>query len=337
MKPLLERLEEGPLLYDGAFGTELFARGIELPNSAMANQLHPDAVVDIHRSYIEAGAGMIHANTFVGSPLHLEMADAEADAGRIAALAAAHARRAVAESGRDVYVAGSIGPSPGAIEADAGDTDFGIPDAKVRDAHRQVAAALADGGVDLFVIETMFSANEAAIAVDVTRRFGLPVALCLTYKYTRDRGTREIVYRTDWGHSAEDLLEILASGELSDGDDLLESVDLLGLNCGAEQRRREHTGMPYALLGIEQLNAAMDARGMARKKTIAYPNAGMPRLDERQRTVYSQTPEEMAAEIPALLAAGAAVVGGCCGTEPDHIRGFAAAMAGDGSPQPREN
>ncbi len=337
MKPLLERLEEGPLLYDGAFGTELFARGIELPNSAVANQLHPDAVVDIHRSYIEAGAGMIHANTFVGSPLHLEMADPEADAGRIAALAASHARRAVAESGRDVYVAGSIGPSPGAIEADAGDTDFGIPDAKVRDAHRRVAGALAEGGVDLFVIETMFSANEAAIAVDVARRFGLPVALCLTYKYTRDRTTREIVYRTDWGHSAEDLLEILASGELSGGDDLLESVDLLGLNCGAEQRRREHTGMPYALLGIEQLNAAMDARGMARKKTIAYPNAGMPRLDEQQRTVYSQSPEEMAGEVPALLAAGAAVVGGCCGTGPDHIRGFAAAMDGDGSPQPRED
>ena len=336
MKPFLERLEEGPLLYDGAFGTELFARGIELPNSAMANQLHPEAVVDIHRSYIEAGAGMIHANTFVGSPLHLEMADSEADAGRIAALAAALARRAVAESGRDVYVAGSLGPSPGAIEADAGDTDFGIPDAKVRDAHQQVAAALAGGGVDLFVIETMFSAKEAAIAVDVARRFGLPVALCLTYKYTRDRGTREIVYRTDWGHSAEDMLEILASGELSDGEDLLESVDLLGLNCGAEQRRREHTGMPYALLGIEQLNAAMDARGMDRKKTIAYPNAGMPRLDEQQRTVYSQTPEEMAAEVPALLAAGAAVVGGCCGTGPDHIRGFAAAIAGDGSPRQEE-
>ena len=336
MKPLLERLEEGPLLYDGAFGTELFARGIELPNSAMANQLHPDAVLDIHRRYIEAGSEMIHVNTFVGSPLHLEMADPEADAGRIAALAVAHARRAAAEAGRDIYVAGSLGPSPGAIEADAGGTDFGIPDAKVRDAHQRVAAALAEGGVDLFVIETMFSANEAAIAVDVARRFGLPVALCLTYKYTRDRHTRGIVYRTDWGHSAGDLLEVLASGKHSNGDDLLESVDLLGLNCGAEQRRREHTGMPYALLGIEQLNEAMDARGMARKKTIAFPNAGMPRLDERQRTVYSQTPKEMAAEVPALLAAGAAVVGGCCGTDPDHIRGFAAAMAAAGWPRQQE-
>ena len=94
--------------------------------------------------------------------------------------------------------------------------------------------------------------------------------------------------------------------------------------------------MPYALLGIEQLNAAMDARGMARKKTIAYPNAGMPRLDEQQRTVYSQTPEEMAGEVPALLAAGTAVLGGCCGTGPDHIRGFAAAMDGAGPPGQEE-
>ncbi|MFH1571579.1 MAG: homocysteine S-methyltransferase family protein, partial [Gemmatimonadota bacterium] len=208
MKPLAERLRDPePLLFDGAFGTELFARGVELPNSALANQSHPDAVVEVHRAYIEAGSDLIETNTFVASPLHLEMARAStADAARLATLAAAHARRAVAESGRPVYVLGSLGPSPGAIEADAGDPEYGIANAKVRDAHRRVAEALAAGGVDGFAIETMFSAREAAIAVDVARQFGLPISVSLTYKYTADRRTGQVVYRTDWGHSPADLV-----------------------------------------------------------------------------------------------------------------------------------
>ena len=323
MKPFLEQLAEAPLIYDGGFGTELFARGVELPNSAMANQYHPDIVVDVHRSYIDVGAQMIHTNTFVASPLHLEMADPDADTARIARLAAALARRAVEESCQDVYVAGSLGPSPGAIEVDAGDTDFGIPNSKVRDAHERVADALVNEGIDLFIIETMFSANEAAIAVDVARKFELPIALCMTYKYTRDRKTKQTIYRTDWGHSAWDLLKILSSGKLSKGNDLLTAVDLLGLNCGAEQRRKEHTGIPYASLGIEQLYQAMDEHGIPRKMTIAYPNAGMPHLDKQQRTVYSQSPEDMASQIPNLLDRGVNVIGGCCGTSPEHIRQFA--------------
>tara|TARA_B100000686_G_scaffold335624_1_gene404434 strand:+ start:4158 stop:5147 length:990 start_codon:yes stop_codon:yes gene_type:complete len=325
LKPFLEQLAEAPLIYDGGFGTELFARGVELPNSAMANQYHPDIVVDVHRSYIDVGAQMIHTNTFVASPLHLEMADPDADTARIARLAAVLARRAVEESCQDVYVAGSLGPSPGAIEVDAGDTDFGIPNSKVRDAHERVADALVNEGIDLFIIETMFSANEAAIAVDVARKFELPIALCMTYKYTRDRKTKQTIYRTDWGHSAWDLLEILSSGTLSKGNDLLTAVDLLGLNCGAEQRRKEHTGIPYASLGIEQLYQAMDEHGIPRKMTIAYPNAGMPHLDKQQRTVYSQSPEDMASQIPNLLDRGVNVIGGCCGTSPEHIRQFAVA------------
>ena len=188
-----------------------------------------------------------------------------------------------------------------------------------------MADALVNEGIDLFIIETMFSANEAAIAVDVARKFELPIALCMTYKYTRDRKTKQTIYRTDWGHSAWDLLKILSSGKLSKGNDLLTAVDLLGLNCGAEQRRKEHTGIPYASLGIEQLYQAMDEHGIPRKMTIAYPNAGMPHLDKQQRTVYSQSPEDMASQIPNLIDRGVNVIGGCCGTSPEHIRQFAVA------------
>jgi methionine synthase I (cobalamin-dependent) len=325
----LERLQgPEPILYDGGFGTELFARGIELTNSSLACESHPDAVLDIHQAYLKAGAELLHTNTFVASSLHLAMADADADSCLIAAHAAQLAKQAVAESDSPAWVAGSLGPSPGAIEADSGDTVFGIPDDKVRQAHTQVAAALAGEGVDLFVIETMFSAKEAALAVDVARQHGLPIALNLTYKYTKDRKSGEIIYRTDWGHSAADMLDILAGGEMSaSGDNLLEAVDIFGLNCGAEQSRTEHTGMSYAVTGVEQLSSALLERGVTDKHMMAYPNAGMPALI-KGKPVYSETPETMVALIPDLVDAGAAIIGGCCGTTPEHIRTFKSALTG---------
>jgi len=329
MKALLEQLQDPtPLLFDGAFGTELFARGVELPNSALANKSHAEAVVAVHRAYLEAGSDLIETNTFVASPLHLEMADAgDTDAAQLATLGAQLARRAVEESGHEAYVMGSLGPSPGAIEADTGDAEFGIANSRAREAHLRVAEALARGGVDGFAVETMFSAREAAMVVDVARQFDLPISVSMTYKYTADRQTGEPVYRTDWGHSPVDLVEQLAAGELSGGDDLLPSVQLLGLNCGAESEREDHTGIAYAILGTRQLVAALAARGVEGKHLVAYPNAGLPRLDpQTQQTTFPLGPEEMAAQLPALLAEGVRVVGGCCGTSPEHIRAFRRAL-----------
>ena len=335
MIPLSERLKQPkPLLYDGGFGSQLFARGIELPNSSVANELHPEDVVGIHCAYIEAGADAIGTNTFVGSTLHLKMAGKDpAGSDRLARAAVEHARAAVERSGKETYIAGSLGPSPGAIEADSGDTTFGIANHLVRDAHRRLADALAEGGVDFFCIETMFSAREASIVADVARQYGLPVAVNLTYKYTRDRNSGEVTYRTDWGHSAPDLLEVFSGGELSGGDNLLEHVDLLGLNCGAEPRREEHTGMPYAIQGVRELREAMAARQMEPKRMMAYPNAGMPQLDDELRSYYTQTPEEMAGHLSDLLKEGAYFIGGCCGTTPAHIRAFRSAL--DASDQHR--
>ena len=316
--------DDRPMLYDGGFGSQLFARGVHLTNSAIANLSHPDAVVDVHRAYIHAGADAIGTNTFVASPLHLAMADAgDADAEQLTRLAAQHARRAVEESEREVYVGGSIGPSPGAIEADAGDTDFGIPNADVREAHERVIHALVQGGVDFFVIETQFSAKEAAIAVDVARQTGLPIAVNMTYKWTRDRQTSAVIYRTDWGFSPTDVLDALASGEFSTGENLIDHVQLFGLNCGAETRNTAHTGMPYAIEGTGQMHRALADRGIENKRLMAYPNAGLPTLDRAtQQASYSQGPEEMARYVGALLDAGGFLIGGCCGTTPDHIRAF---------------
>ena len=329
MKTFQERLKfSKPILYDGGFGSQLFARGIELANSALANELHPATVVDIHSDYISAGAEAIGTNTFVASPLHLEMAGQDmSDAQRLTRLAVEHAKTAVQQSGKDVYIAGSVGPSPGAIEADSGDTTFGIPNADAREAHKLVIHTLAEAGVDFLCLETMFSAKEAAIAVDVARETGIPIAVNLTYKWTKERRTGNIIYRTDWGNSAADLLDILINNEFSGGDSLLDAVSIIGVNCGAESRRDEHTGMPYAITGIEQLSTALTETGINGKWMMAYPNAGMPKLDENHNTVYTQTPAEMASHVPALIAAGAYLIGGCCGTTPQHIKAFREAVA----------
>ena len=171
----------------------------------------------------------------------------------------------------------------------------------------------------------MFSANEAALAVNELRKFGLPIAVNQTYKYTKDRSTGDVVYKTDWGHSAKGLLEILQSGRMSEGCDLLEHVQIIGLNCGAESKRDEHTGMPYAITGIGQLKSALEATDVS-KRMMAYPNAGKARLDDQLRTYYANSPAEMSSYIPELLEAGAYFIGGCCGTGITHIQAFREAM-----------
>ena len=324
-----ERLKLGkPLLFDGGFGSQLFARDIELANSALANELHPAAVIDIHSDYISAGAEAIGTNTFVASPLHLEMAGQDAsDAQRLIRRAVQHAKAAVQQSEKEVYIAGSVGPSPGAIEADSGDTTFGIPNDNAREAHKLVIHTLAEEGVDFLCLETMFSAKEAALAVDVARQTGIPIAVNLTYKWTKERRTGKVIYRTDWGNSPADLLEILTNSEFSENGSLLDAVSIIGVNCGAESKRDEHTGMPYAIAGIQQLSTALAETGVNGKWMMAYPNAGMPKLDENHNTVYTQTPAEMANYVPALIETGACLIGGCCGTTPAHIKAFREAIS----------
>ncbi len=328
MKTFRERLKTDiPILYDGGFGSQLFARNIQLANSALANKSYPNDVIDIHLDYIKAGADVIGTNTFVVSPLHLQMAGQDkSDAKQLTKLGVQHAKDAVARCEKEVYIAGSVGPSPGAIEADSGDTTFGIANDEVREAHKLVINTLAEEGVDFLCLETMFSAKEAAIAADVARKTELPIAVNMTYKCTKDRKTGEITYKTDWGHSATHLLQILNSGEFSNGDSLIDNIDIIGLNCGAETKHQEHSGMPYAINGTKQLHDAFITLGINGKRMMAYPNAGMPELNENYETVYTQDADEMKAYIPELIAAGAYIIGGCCGTTPKHIKAFRQAI-----------
>ena len=297
MIPLSERLKQPkPLLYDGGFGSQLFARGIELPNSSVANELHPEDVVSIHCAYIEAGADAIGTNTFVGSTLHLKMAGKDpAGCDRLARAAVEHARAAVERSGKETYIAGSLGPSPGAIEADSGDTSFGIANHLVRDAHRRLADALAEGGVDFFCIETMFSAREASMAADVARQYGLPIAVNLTYKYTRDRDSGKVTYR--------DGLGTFGPGSAGNffGGGVIGGRQYAGARGPSrpQLRGRTPTGGAYghALChpgGAGSYGRPWSSRQVEPKRMMAYPNAGMPKLDDELRSYYTQTPEEMA-------------------------------------------
>ena len=171
----------------------------------------------------------------------------------------------------------------------------------------------------------MFSAKEAAIAVDVARKTGLPIAVNLTYKYTKDRDTGNTVSRTDWGDTAASLLEALSSDAVSDGDDLLDDVQIVGLHCGAEVSRSEHTGLPYAVNGIRQIRETMDAKGIEPKLMMAYPNAGLPNAFGQ----YDELPDETGALLGEFATSGFVnIVGGCCGTTPDHIRAIAKAVDG---------
>ncbi|MBT4139615.1 MAG: hypothetical protein HOE48_16960, partial [Candidatus Latescibacteria bacterium] len=175
--------------------------------------------------------------------------------------------------------------------------------------------------------ETQFSAKEAAMVINLIRETGLPAAVNMTYKFTQDRKTKELIYKTDWGYSPGDLLDVLIGGEFAGGDNLIDDVHLLGLNCGAETRNTDHTGMPYAIEGTKQMKIALAERGIEGKRLMAYPNAGLPSLDkETKLPIYSQGPEDMAPQVSDLVDVGGFLIGGCCGTEPEHIAAFRQAM-----------
>ena len=191
MKAFRERLtSDTPILYDGGFGSQLFARDIQLVNSALANESHPTDVVGIHADYISAGAEVIGTNTFVVSPLHLQMAgqdnrmhnglhDSVCNMRKLLLLRVKEMfMLPVLLDHRRVRLKQIVAIPPSVLQM--------LTCVK---AHKLVIHTLAEEGVDFLCLETMFSAKEAAIAVDIARETGLPIAVNLTYKWTKDRKT----------------------------------------------------------------------------------------------------------------------------------------------------
>ncbi len=285
MEGLLNRLKRGEVLVgDGAWGTELMERGLppERPPEWFALE-KPEVIEEVARLYVEAGADLVTTDTFGGTSFRLKLHGLDGEGERVNRQAAEAVKRAVA--GR-ALVSASVGPSGQLLEP-YGDT---AADA-VEEAFAEQIAALASAGADVLCIETMGDLTEATRAVKAAKAVapGVPVMATMTFEPT-PRG-----YFTVMGVSVEKAVRGLEAA----------GADVVGSNCG--------TGI------ADMVEIARVMAGATRIPLLIQPNAGLPEHRDG-RTVYNEEPETMAARVAELLDLGVAIVGGCCGTTPDHIR-----------------
>jgi len=281
--------DKAVLLADGAWGTELARRGLAAGDTPeLWNADRPDDVEAVARGYVDAGSDIILTNTFGGTRIKLAKSDA---ADRVAELNRRGAEISKRAAGDDALVFASIGPT-GEFMAPLGTHTEG----EFIACFAEQIAACVEGGADGLCIESMSDLGEAKAALAAVRRAcSLPVVVSLTY----ERGQRG--YATMMGVRPEQAAaELDAAG-----------ADLIGANCGA---------------GIEQ---AVEIVALLRSATARplwiKPNAGLPELIDG-KTVFRQSPADMAARAPDLIDAGANVIGGCCGSTPAHIQAIAAAL-----------
>ncbi|MBI2202909.1 MAG: homocysteine S-methyltransferase family protein [Candidatus Rokubacteria bacterium] len=286
---IVERIGRGDVLvFDGGYGTMLFAAG--LLNGAcpeLWNDTHADVVAGIHQGYFDAGSHIVETNTFGGTRLKLNEYQIGDRTRELNVKGAQLARKVAPAEG---YVAGSIGPTSRLPRDYA--LDEGVTDDEYEATFREQAEALAEGGVDLFAVETMMFPQEATAAIRACKSVAdLPVMATMFFQYEElhDRD------RTMWGETAADVAKSLLGA----------GADIVGMNCGR--------GPDRATVIIGEMRAATSA------PLIAYPNAGLP-ITDGDVVRYELGPEEMAREYPALLDAGCNIVGACCGSNPDHIR-----------------
>jgi methionine synthase I (cobalamin-dependent) len=284
MHPLIESLRpHRPLITDGAWGTQLQARG--LPVGACPdewNLTQPGKVAEVAAAYVAAGSQIILTNTFGANRIRLAefgLAD------RVAEINHAGAQISKRAAGHRALVFASIGPTGKMLVA--GD----VTEADVLAAFTEQAQALQAGGADGLVIETMAELEEAELALTAAKTTGLPVVVSLVF---------DTAGKTMMGVSPEQAAqELTAAG-----------ADVVGSNCG--------NGIA-AFVEICRQMRAVTAAPLWMKA-----NAGQPELVDGQVT-YRVTPADFAAHVPALIAAGADFVGGCCGTSPEHLRATVAA------------
>ncbi len=295
-KSLLEALKERPLLGDGAMGTQLMIAGLEQGNCGEEwNLAHPERVLAIQQRYAEAGSDCILTNTFGGSRIMLNRHGNADNVVPINKAAVEIVREAFKAAGREGYVIGDIGPFGGLMEPYGDFTED-----QVREAFTEQAKALVDAGADAIIIETQTSLEELGLGIQAAKEAGAACIIgSMAYDVTLDGST----FRTMMGIDPERAAEFMEEN----------GVHVVALNCG--------TGMDMvrAREAVERYRAATSLPVMAQ------PNAGQPRLVQL-KVVYDETPDEMVRGVVPLLEAGVSIVGGCCGTTPDHIRAFRAAV-----------
>ncbi len=278
---IAELTKSCPVLVDGAWGTQLQARGLPVGASPDGwNLTHANLVEEIPRAYVDAGSRVVLTNSFRGNRLALA-ADDLAD--RVVELNRAAARISKSAAAEQAVVFGSIGPSGkmlcmGEVSAD-----------ELRDVFLQQATALASGGADGLVVETMADLEEAKLAVEAAKSTGLAVVACMCFDSGPDND------RTMMGINPEQAAEGLQAV----------GADVIGANCG--QGIEGYVSIARRLAQATELPIWIKA------------NAGVPQLVGDQ-VVYETTPEQFASHVGKLLDAGVVFIGGCCGTSPDFIR-----------------
>ena len=283
-----------PVLADGAMGTALYARGVFINRCYdELNLSDPSLILSIHEEYLQSGAEIIETNTFGANRFRLARHGLAEKVGAINAAGVKLAREAIAhlkeKQSSDAWLAGSVGPLGVRLEP------LGITSLEeARAAFAEQIAALAKAGVDMLIIETMPALNEAHEAIAAAREAApdLPVLVMVTVDDESNcldgsSPAQAAVLLTEWG------------------------ADAIGVNCS--------TGPATVLTAIEAMRAATTL------PLAAMPNAGMPRAVEG-RNIYLCSPEYMASFARKALRAGAQIVGGCCGTTPNHIRAMKSAM-----------
>ncbi|HZT68649.1 MAG TPA: bifunctional homocysteine S-methyltransferase/methylenetetrahydrofolate reductase [Terriglobia bacterium] len=285
-EPVLQRLERRPLVCDGAMGTMLYAKGVSLNRCFdELNLSSPHLVKEVHLGYVKAGAELLETNTFGANRFRLAKFDL---ADKVREINLAGARLARESAGEDLYVAGAVGPLGLRLEP-LGPTSL----EEARAAFREQIEALAAGGVDLIIIETMMDLEEAHQALLAAREAAsLPVVVQMT---VQEDGN------TPSGVSPEEFARQLDKW----------GADVIGINCG--------TGPAAVLETLERMAA------VTTKKLSAQPNAGLPHSVDG-RTLYLCSPEYMAERAIRFIQAGARIVGGCCGTTPQHIKAIKSAV-----------
>jgi homocysteine S-methyltransferase len=279
---LIRRLldPEQVVLFDGAMGTMLYARGVYINQCYDELNLRaPELVRGIHEEYVRAGAEIIESNTFGANRLKLAQHGLES---QVSAINIAGARIAREAAGEDRLVAGAIGPLGVRIEP------FGPTSREeVRAIFAEQMEALLAGGADLFLLETFSDLHEMEQAIGAARSVNASVPVVAQMTIGMDG-------RTPFGSDPETIARALDAA----------GADIIGLNCSVG---------PQAILeAIERMARA------TRRKLSAQPNAGMPR-EIGGRSMYMASPEYMATYARHLINAGARVVGGCCGTTPEHV------------------
>jgi 5-methyltetrahydrofolate--homocysteine methyltransferase len=292
MKTMLERIAQGEILVsDGAMGTFLHANGLaagECPESWCV--VHPEIVKGIAEAYIAAGSDIVETNSFGGSSLRLEFHRLADKARAFNFAAAALAREAMGNRG---YVAASVGPTAQFVKQEGGK----ITPAQLYDSFKEQVTALAEGGADAICVETMSSLVEAVQAVRAAKEnTKLPVMCTFTFD-VKPRG-----FFTIMGVTPERAAkEAVAAG-----------ADIVGANCG--------NGIANMIEITKKMRAAVPQIPI-----LVHANAGMPVMEDG-KTVFKETPEYMASRVEELVQAGANIIGGCCGTGPNHIAAMAKAL-----------